>query len=232
MYERPALPRAEVLPPPQDGSPQEGSPEAESPQAEPRSNAAPAVALPPPNPAFLATAPEGDVPGGLAEGSQASTSVEPSLEWHATLQEDVVAVEFDDSSSRYRVEKVELLGPNGARIASAPLARTVERNFGYSTDVPPGTFVVGLFGGSAGLDGGVRGGIGHGFDNDPVGRGLDNRPLGIRDTGVPSKTTTRARITLADPAAYRKDVKDWKIWVELLDSNGETSHFEFSAPAP
>ncbi|HEY6335123.1 MAG TPA: hypothetical protein VI113_04480 [Alphaproteobacteria bacterium] len=212
IFERPALPRADAPLPPQDG---------------PRADAVLEVAPPPPNPAFLTGAPEAEAPIALADGSPASTLAEPSLDWHATLQDDVIAVEFIDATSRYRVESVELVGPNGARIPSAPLTRAVDRNFGYSTDVPPGTFVIGVFGGSSGLDGNLHGGL-HG----DIGRGFDNRPLGIRDTGVPSKTTTRARIMLPDPAAYRADVKKWKIAIELLDSNGETSHFALPAPAP
>ena len=140
-----------------------------------------------------------------------------TLDWHTSFQDDTVMVELKDATSHYRVEKVELLGPNGVRIASDPLTRSVERNFGYSTEVPPGSVVVGVFGGST----------------EGVGLGVGaNKPLGIRDTKVPSKTTTRARITVPDPTAYRGDAKAWKIAVELLDSEGSPAFFVLPAPVP
>jgi hypothetical protein len=206
-----ALPPAEAPLPPQDA---------------PRADVVTETLQPPYDgtpPTFLASAPEEAGPIAHADGSRLSAGAEPNLDWHATLQGNVITVEFDDATSRYRVEKVELVEPNGARIPSAPLSRAVDRNFGYSTDLPPGTFVVGVFGGSSGVDGGAHLGIGRGFDN---------KPLGIHDTDVPSKTTTRARITLPDPAAYRADAKEWRIAVELLDSNGRTSFFELPAPPP
>lgn len=142
----------------------------------------------------------------------------PILEWHTVLDADAVRVEFIDGTSHYRVERVTLLGPAGAAIASGPLVREVQRSYGYSRgDYPPGAVGVDVFGGSST-------GVG-------VSLGTAASRGGPSYTGAP-KTRTRTRIVLPDPTAYRTDAKAWKIAVELIDSAGETSLVELPAPSP
>ena len=180
-------------------------------------------ALPPPSdlgedtaPAPVAPAPTAAPTPPWPEARLHAESAGPSLEWHTALEGNAVAVELIDASSHYRVERVTLLGPGGAAIAAAALNREVERSYGYGPgDQPPGNVGVGVFGGSASRVGVSIGTAVHGG--------------GPSYTGVP-KTRTRARIVLADPAAYRSDATAWKIAVELIDSAGETSLVEIPAP--
>ena len=142
----------------------------------------------------------------------------PSLEWRTAFDTNAVRVELIDGTSHYRVERVTLLGPAGAAIASGPLVREVQRSYGYSRgDYPPGAVGVDVFGGSSS-------GVG-------VALGTAASRGGPSYTGAP-KTRTRARIDLPDPAAYRTGAKAWKIAVELIDSAGETSLIELPAPSP
>jgi hypothetical protein len=173
------------------------------------SEPAPPPSVPPP--AAHASAPP---PAPVSRPAPATTA--PSLAWQTALAGDTVTVELTDATSYYRVEKLELLGPGGIRL-TAGLTRQVERNYGYSTDYPPGTFSVGVTGGSSS---GVGLGVG------------TNVPLGIHDRDAPPRTVTRGKIALPDPAAYRADPKAWKIAAQLIDRNGENSFFEIPAPAP
>lgn len=156
-------------------------------------------------------------PGGKPPPGQSEEPAGPSLAWHTALEGDAVVVELVDATSHYRVEKVELLGPAGERIAADQLTRQVEHRYGYSTDYPPGPFSIGVAGGSSS---GVGLAIGA------------NVPLGIHDSNALPRTTTRARIALSDPGAYRANAQAWKISAQLIDSKGDTSFIEIPAPMP
>lgn len=141
----------------------------------------------------------------------------PNLAWHTALEGDVVVVELTDATSHYRVEKLDLLGPDGIRITGGELTRLVEHRYGSSTEGPSGPFGLAVSGGSSS---GVNVGIGI------------NTPRPARNITPPPKTTTHARIGLPDPAAYRANAQAWKISAQLIDSKGETSFVEIPAPTP
>jgi len=202
----PAPKKLEALPPPQDIGEDE-APAAPPPQAAPAAESprliAPPPGAPPPPPGF--------------EGKPLAEPAGPSLDWRTAIEGDAVTVTITDATSHYRVEQVELLGPGGVRLPAGPLERQVERSYGYTTETPPGTFALGVFGGSS----------------SGVGLGMGaNKPLGIHDSNGPPRTTTRARIALPDPAAYRRDSAAWKLAVQLIDSQGANSLVEIPAPRP
>jgi hypothetical protein len=196
----PAPKKLEALPPPQDI----GEDEAPAPPAR---EAAPLAE----SPGLIAPPPPG------FEGKPLAEPAGPSLDWRTALEGDAVTVTITDATSHYRVEQIELLGPGGVRLPAGPLERQVERRYGYTTETPPGTFALGVFGGSS----------------SGVGLGMGaNKPLGIHDSNAPPRTTTRARIALPDPAAYRRDAGAWKLAVQLIDLQGADSLVEIPAPRP
>jgi hypothetical protein len=141
----------------------------------------------------------------------------PNLAWHAVLDRDTVAVELTDPTSHYRVDRIELIGPDGTRVYAPQVTRQVERSFATEPVGPSGPFSLDVKGGSAS-------GVG-------VGLGLGG-PVHTHNVDKKPKTVTRARIELPDPTAYRAGWARWKIAAELVDSEGVTSTAEFPAPGP
>ena len=134
------------------------------------------------------------------------------IAWQTRVEGDAVVVEFSDPTSRYRVEKVELVAPGGALRVAAAVNRTVERSYGYvpEGDPPP---------------------LGLGFAGHGVSFGHSTSLYTANRDSAP-KTITRARMTPPDPAAYRAAPAAWTIAVELLDANGESSALVLPAPLP
>ena len=203
-----ATEKLEALPPPSDIGDDAAAPAATPPATEPSAQVSPPTAE-------TQSAPSGP----LLQGERpAAERAGPGLEWHAVLDGDTVEVELVDATSHYRVEKVTLTGPGGVEIASGPLTRKVERSYGYGPgDYPPGGIGVDVFGGSSTGVGVSVGTAAH---------------VGGSAYNLARNTRTHTRIAISDPAAYRRDVKAWRIAVELIDSAGETSLVEIPAPAP
>ena len=116
------------------------------------------------------------------------------------------------------VKAAALKLPNGQMIAAQQIDK--ERNvYSERTGYGPG-FGVGVGGGS---NGGVSTGIGFGF---PLFGG--SGPSGYR-TG--SMTTSTARFTVPDMAAYRRDWQHWVLHIDLDDGANRRS-IETLPPAP
>ncbi|HLI10117.1 MAG TPA: hypothetical protein VKY65_00835 [Alphaproteobacteria bacterium] len=137
----------------------------------------------------------------------------PSLGWRTRFDGGAVIVLLSDPTSQYRVERIELLGPDGARLPSGPLERTVERSYGYETEFPSSGFS---------LLGSSSTGIG-------IGTGV---PMARKDRDAPPRTLTSTRITLPDPTGYRRSFSRWKIAIELSDAEGAPAFVEIPAPSP
>lgn len=150
-----------------------------------------------------------------------ATASGPSLNWQASLAGDIVTVELRDANNHYRVEQVELVGPNGITVAASDINRETNRASGNFRSYGGGPSVgVGGWGGS-------RGGGGFG-----VGLGF---PLGGRSTTdrqPPPGTITTARVRLPDPAFYRQTVENWIIRVTTTDHGNQSSVAVIPAPKP
>lgn len=159
----------------------------------------------------------GAAPGGAASG----TASGPPLNWHSALVGDTVTVELRDPNNHYRVERVELVGPNGVTVAAGAINRETNRATSNYRGFDGGPSVgVGGWGGSRG---GGGGGISLGF------------PLGgrsARDREPPMGTLTTARIGLPDPAFYRQTVESWFIRVTTMDRAHQSGVAIIPAPKP
>jgi hypothetical protein len=165
--------------------------------------------LPPPPPAAVTSASPAARPVPEPAG--------PSLEWHSSLAGDAILVELTDPTSHYRVEKVELVALDGARLATAELTREVERRYGFGPDGGPTGVGVNIFGStSTGVGVSIGGG----------------QEIGMTYYEGQPRTLTRARLVVPDLAAYGVHAKSWRIAIELLDSTGETSFVAIPAPTP
>ena len=110
-----------------------------------------------------------------------------------------------------RVKLIELVAPDGARVAAGR----------YERETP----LAGLGRPSVGVGvaGGSSGRIGTGVHlSFPVQTG------GARDDGA----VTTARIALADPAAYRATATDWTVVLTIADVGDEDLTAVFPAPLP
>ena len=133
----------------------------------------------------------------------------PDLEWNTTLRNDLVEVALIDRKSFYRVDQVELIGPDGRLYPATDITRHVTTEDGPSSGARVGI--------GAGSGGGVSTGIGFSF---PIaGRSSRNR------------TKTTARIPLLNPDFYRATAAQWTIRVTLIDQTGEQSTADFPAPS-
>lgn len=144
----------------------------------------------------------------------------PPLNWHASLSGDTVIVELRDTNNYYRVERVELVGPNGMTIAASEINREANRASGNYSGYGGGPSVgVGSWGGSRGGGSGLSLGF----------------PLGGRsssDRTPPPATITTARIRLPDPAFYRQTAENWVIRVTTSDRTNPSSVAVIPAPKP
>ena len=145
----------------------------------------------------------------------------PALNWHSALVGDTISVELRDPINHYRVERVELVGPNGVTLAAGTINRETNRASSNYRGFDGGPNVgVGGWGGSRS---GGGGGISLGF------------PLGgrsARDREPPAGTLTTARIRLPDQALYRQTVERWFIRITTLDRAQQSSVAIIPAPKP
>jgi len=146
--------------------------------------------------------------------------VATDVRWKAEMQGDVVQVEIVDPASRYRVERVELVSPDGAAIE----AREVTRIAATDTVYPPRrpAFGLGGFGGSGGS--GVHLGLGMALP-------LGSSPPSPVDPDRGSARTI-AVFYLPDPARYRRTADRWSVRVHLVDAARVAYTVRFPAPTP
>ena len=145
--------------------------------------------------------------------------VAPDVRWRSVVRGDRVEIEIIDPAAFYRVERVDLVAPDGREYAAQELTRIAP-----SRDIPvreSGTFGIGGWGGSSS---GVGMGVGMGF------------PIGGRSSPPPDPdrnfARTVAHIILNDPDSYRRTASAWSVKVRLLDPSGVSSTARFAAPLP
>lgn len=165
-------------------------------------------------------------PGSSVPGTASVAPSGPPLNWETRLSGDTITVELRDPYAYYRVERVEMVGPNGLTIAASEIDRETHTGdyagggYGYG-----GGPSVGLGVGS--WSGGRRGGTG-------VGLGL-GFPLGGSSYEPPPQpvgTITRARLRIPDPELYRQTAANWVIRVTTTDRNNQQNVAVIPAPKP
>lgn len=144
----------------------------------------------------------------------------PSVHWRGSLAGDVVVIEVQDRNNVYRVDRVELLSPDGRSFTANDITRDKISPGGRWSDSGSGVGVG--VGGSGGSSGGAN--VGVMFDI-PLGRGGRADPI---DT----ESRTTARIPLANPAAYRAGAAQWKVRISFTDYAGDSSVAVIPAPLP
>ncbi len=140
---------------------------------------------------------------------QPAASALPDLEWKTALKSDVVEVVLIDRKSFYRVDQIELIGPDGRIYRATDITRHVTEGDGYSSGTRVGI--------GAGSGGRVSTGIGFSF------------PIGNKSSR--DRTKTETRIPLRNPEFYRATVDQWTVRVTLIDEDGEQSTADFPAPS-
>lgn len=143
----------------------------------------------------------------------------PEIRWRSAVQGDTVEIMIVDPAAFYRVDRIDLVAPDGRELPAQELTRIAPSN-----DIPireRGTFGIGGWGGSSS---GVNMGIGMGF------------PIGGRPSPPPDPdrnfARTIAHIILNDPVGYRRTASAWSVKVRLLDPSGVSSTARFAAPLP
>lgn len=150
----------------------------------------------------------------------------PPLNWETRLSGDTVTVELRDPNSFYRVERVEMVGPNGLTIAASEIDRETHQgdyaggSYGYGGGPSVG---VGVGSWSGGRRGGTGVGLGLGF---PLGGSSYEPPP------QPVGTVTRARLKIPDPAFYRQTAANWIIRVTTTDRGNQQNVAVIPAPKP
>lgn len=161
-------------------------------------------------------------PGATTASGAASSVPAPSgppLNWQTRLSGDTVMVEIYDRNDYYRVERVELVGPNGLTIAAQEINRTTQQASGGRYRGWGGGPTVGI-GGWGGSRGGGGAGIGLGF------------PLGgsSRAAEPPLGTTTTASVRIPDPSYYRQTADAWVVRMTFSDRGKQTQTAVVPAP--
>jgi hypothetical protein len=150
-----------------------------------------------------------------APASVPGAPVGPTVSWRSGFQGGVIWVEVIDPASFYRVERIDLVAPDGQAFAAHEITRTQAR-YDYRAD--EGANVgVGAWGGSH------HSGVGVGVGFPLNGRGVER---------ADSATHSVARFQLGDPRMYRRTAANWSVLVRLVDHNGHPSVARFPAPRP
>lgn len=158
-------------------------------------------------------------PQEAARAGVPSGAAGPSVHWRASLAGDVVVVEVQDRNNAYRVDKVELIAPDGRSFVSNDIMRDrITPGGRYNSDSGVGVGV----GGSGGSSGGANVGV---LFDIPLGRGGRADPVG-------TESRTTARIPLANPGAYRAGADQWKVRISFSDPGGYNSTAVIPAPIP
>ena len=155
----------------------------------------------------------GEKAGSTAQG----TTAEPRLNWRTWLIEDSVGVEVRDPDDAYKVERIELVDPEGSVTAASEITRETARDNPRGPYGGTGVSVGGAVGSSG------RSGVGIGL-SFPLGGTAPRRP--------PSVKLTKARIPLIDPDGYRATAGDWRVRLHLVGRDGAPRVAEIPAPRP
>jgi hypothetical protein len=164
-------------------------------------------------------------PGATTAGAPSLAPSGPPLNWETRVSGDTVTVELRDPNAYYRVERVEMVGPNGLALAASEIDRETSRGDYAGGGGYGGGPSVGLGVGS--WSGGRRSGTG-------VGLGL-GFPLGGSSYEPPPQpvgTVTRARLRLPDPDFYRQTAANWVIRVTTTDRSNQQNVAVIPAPKP
>lgn len=164
-------------------------------------------------------------PGATTAGAPSLAPSGPPLNWETRVSGDTVTVELRDPNAYYRVERVEMVGPNGLVLAASEIDRETSRGDYAGGGGYGGGPSVGLGVGS--WSGGRRSGTG-------VGLGL-GFPLGGSSYEPPPQpvgTVTRARLRLPDPDFYRQTAANWVIRVTTTDRSNQQNVAVIPAPKP
>ncbi len=159
--------------------------------------------------------------GGPAGAGAGAPGALPPIDWRTAIAPggDVVDVEVTDRAGFYRVERVELVAPNGGAVPAFEMTRRTESG-GYDPLYGPGPHgSIGVFGGSSGH---VGVGVGLGFSTFDLAGPAYRPPV----------TRTQARLRVPDPDSYRATARDWSIVVYLADASGLSSMARIPAPVP
>jgi hypothetical protein len=163
----------------------------------------------------LDTTPDPGTPGGglvLAPPGGASP-----VNSHAVLHGDVITLRLEDPGDRYRVERVELLGPGGISVVASDISRQVLRSYGFSSDGKDDSAGLGVKGSG---NGGAA--LTFGSNENHAGANYDDKRTAV----------TRAHLRVPDLDSYKADVTQWKFRVRLLDDSGNSQTMEIPAPEP
>jgi hypothetical protein len=165
-------------------------------------------------------------PGASTAGAPSLTPSGPPLNWETRLSGDTITVELRDPNAYYRVERVEMVGPNGLTVAANEIDRETHQGdyagggYGYGGGPSVG---VGVGSWSGGRRSGTGVGLGLGF---PLGGSSYEPPP------QPVGTVTRARLRIPDPAFYRQTAANWIIRVTTTDRNNQQNVAVIPAPKP
>lgn len=163
-------------------------------------------------------------PGASAPGTASLVPSGPPLNWETRLSGDTITVELRDPNAYYRVERVEMVGPNGLTVAASEIDRETYR----------GDYVGGGYGGGPSVGVGVGSWSGGRGGGSGVGLGL-GFPLGGSSYDPPPQpvgTVTRARLRIPDPEFYRQTAVNWVIRVTTTDRNNQQNVAVIPAPKP
>jgi hypothetical protein len=175
----------------------------------------PGTVVPPPDSRADSGTIRWNTPQPATPSSVPGAPVGPPVNWRSGFEGDVIWVEVTDPASFYRVDRVELVAPDGRVFAARDISRTQAR-YDYTAD--SGSNVgVGAWGGSH------HSGVGVGIGFPLGGRGYERED---------NATRTVARFQLADPESYRRTAANWSVRVRLIDRYKQPSVARFPAPAP
>jgi hypothetical protein len=185
----------------------------------------PGTVVPPPDaPASTASRDSGTIrwntPQANPPASVPGAPVGPAVNWRSGFEGDQIWVEVIDPASFYRVDRVDLVAPDGRAFAARDVSRTQAR-YDYTTG-SAGNVGVGMSSWGGSHHSGTAVGLGIGF---PLGGG---RGYEREDNA----TRSLARFQLADPESYRRTAANWSVRVRLVDRYGQPSVARFPAPAP
>lgn len=149
----------------------------------------------------------------------------PPLDWQTRISGDTIIVEIRDPNDYYRVEQVELVGPDGVTIAASEINRETNRASGDTYRGWGGpTLGLGVGSWSGGGRSGTSTGVGLGFDFPIGGSSSASAP--------PTGTMTMASVRVPDLAHYRETVASWIVRVSFTDRNNELQTAVVPAPRP
>ncbi|MFN4089949.1 MAG: hypothetical protein ACK4QW_13040 [Alphaproteobacteria bacterium] len=172
--------------------------------------------------AFLFLAACGGTDRGPATAAAPEAALpDPDLQWSTAYNDGVIRVTLEDPAGYYRVDRVDLVDPAGARRPAAEITR--------ETFVSSDPYYGGRVRPSVGVGGGYssRGGFGTG-----VGIGISVPLGGGSRTTEPPPVRTVALLPVGDAARYHRTSALWELEATLLTPQGDARYARLPAPAP